>query len=332
MKHNPRGQYPFPNIAPFLDSKITDLATLRQHLPSSILVALTTCGTKQHFDGPTVPSLEISEIGIAVYQAREDAGPHFFSNITQSYEQNDIEAFTIRIREKHYGPAAGTMTHVSSDTEAGPFAELEWITTHCPSITHLFTNWTDLQDLLPPHYHGHIPNPRCKPAQCKIGLYPTLKGLRLSGWRSKHQRHQAANDAIKILALLTGLTSNTPFKPTTKEVGISFYSFLPLLQPHRTNQRRQAFNARISAAGGAKLPVQTPQGLRRLCERHAGLMAVGLNARNEMMHRGPVRFWWASFESAEALGGFVDAMRGLRLEGRVLCVRGNWNGVVDAGV
>ena len=48
-----------------------------------------------------------------------ERGPDLISHLNQFYDMNSMETFTIRIREREYGPALGTMTDVS-DEEAGP--------------------------------------------------------------------------------------------------------------------------------------------------------------------------------------------------------------------
>ncbi|CAO2651421.1 Nn.00g039910.m01.CDS01 [Neocucurbitaria sp. VM-36] len=335
------------DIAPFINSKIDNLASLRQHLPGSILVALDTEGITQHLDGRTVCSEGISEIGVAVFRTNE-RGPDFIPHLDQFYDQNSIEAFTIRVRKREYGPAVGTMTDVS-EKEAGPrlqkflsqykgrrilvgfsiLTELKWIAKNVPELVNFFTGWVDIQELVSQQRHGVASNDGTHTDQ--HGLYNTLKAMGISGWHSKHQLHVAANDAVKTLAVLSGLLCNSSFQDITRGGGVSIYTYLPPLQISKIGNRYHPFTAHISTVDGNRLPLQTPVGLAKHCAKYPGLTGVGFHSENEMVARGRVKYWWVAFRSLESLTSFMTKADGSIFEGTKLCVvaNGKRNGKSD---
>ncbi|KAF1844905.1 uncharacterized protein K460DRAFT_416264 [Cucurbitaria berberidis CBS 394.84] len=318
------------HIASLLNSKIEDLGTLQENLHGSILVALDTEGITQHFNGRRVLCEGISEIGVAVFCAN-GKGPDFIPHLNQFYEQNDIEAFTIRVRERKHGPAVGTMTDVSDD-EAGPrlqrfllqyegrrilvgfsfVAELKWMADDFPALATMFTEWVDVQDLVSNQRMDTASSNGTPPDQ--YGLYNTLKAMRISGWRSTHQRHRAANDAVKTLAVLSGLLSNIPLQEVTREAGVSVYDSLPPLHADKRQKRHHNFTARISAADGDKLPLQTPNGLAKHYRKYQGLTGVGFNSQNSCLARGRVKYWWVAFRTLNSLNAFIADMHGSTFE------------------
>jgi len=98
------------------------------------------------------------------------------------YNQNEIEAFTIRIQERRYGPVVGTMTDETKET-AGPrlykflssipgeiilvgfgmVKEFKWIDNDFPSIAGLFTSWCDIQALVGDAFKGMASEPNKLP-------------------------------------------------------------------------------------------------------------------------------------------------------------------------
>jgi hypothetical protein len=175
MPRNKPHRYDFlktknPDILALLASRITDLDTLRERFVGSTMVAFDTEGVTQHFEGRQIGSTDVSELGVAVF--RPGAGlPRFYPQVLQFYEQNDVEAFTIRMRERPHGPAVGTMTE-EPDESAGARLhkyiseipgerillgwdmriEMRWISEKCPSIAELFTSWCDVQELVGESY------------------------------------------------------------------------------------------------------------------------------------------------------------------------------------
>ena len=327
------------HIESFWKSKLPDLATLKQRVPDSILVALDAEGVTQRFDGRQINSDEISEIGVAVFRANEK-GLHFIPHLEQFYDQNGIEAFTIRVHERQYGPVVGTMTD-ALDSNAGshlhkyisrfegsrillmyhPRLEIKWIKEKCPSLTMLFSGWCDVQELVAKRYMDLFLESRRS-----VWRYPslqnTLKAMRISGWRSAHQVHGGAADSVKALAILSGLFCDVPLREVQRfnVDSVSVFCYLPPPKSTRIHNRWHLFTARITTVDGGKLPRMTPAELRKRLQQYPGLKGVGLNARNEILARDRVRIWWVSFQTQHALDSFIAEFGGSTFEGKKLRV------------
>lgn len=318
-------------------SKIPDLRTLRTHLPTCTLIAFDTEGVTQNFAGRLVPNSSISELGVAVLQPHADR-PAFITNLTQFYEDNDIEAFTIRMHPRTYGPVVGLMTSLLPSA-AGPRlfdfisqfpgdrillgfymqSEWRWISRHFPSFAELFIGWCDVQELVAQRYVERSPpsSPDALAMELRTpGLARTLKAMGIYGWTRAHQEHGGAGDAVKCLAILSGLLHDIPLAdvPLPKR-GVSKYCFLPKSKNVGFSGRYHFHTARISASNNQKLPLQTPNGLEALCAAYLGLLGVGLNSKTEAVPRGPVRSWWVSFSSQTTLEDFAQAFDGSDVDG-----------------
>ncbi|KAH4354046.1 hypothetical protein HBH98_014060 [Parastagonospora nodorum] len=300
------------------NKKVTDLQTLQALLPNHTLVAFDTEGVKQHFEGRQIGSQDLSELGVAVFPPTKTP-LYFISNLTQFYEDNDIEAFTVRMHPRAHGPAVGLMTEKTA-SEAGPrlidflsgfkgdmillgfnmHQEWRWISRTCPSFAALFTSWCDVQELLP--QLGSPP-----------GLAKTLKAMGIWGWTSIHLRHGGAADAVRMLAVLSGLVCGVPIREDRehKEDNVSKYCHLPKRESVREAPGKVRFHTcRISAADGGKLPLQTPNGLAGMFAAYEGLKGVGLNSRTPTLARAPVKYWWVSFRTREGLENFKREVDG----------------------
>jgi hypothetical protein len=137
---------------PLLVSKIPNLSTLGHLIPSSIVVALDKEGVSKHINGHLIPNPAITEIDVAILLPTGNT-PRFIPHMSQFHDGNGIEAFTLRIHERPYGPVVGLMTNVTQE-DAGHHlqrflakfkgeqillgydmqAEFTWMTTHCPSL------------------------------------------------------------------------------------------------------------------------------------------------------------------------------------------------------
>jgi hypothetical protein len=343
-RHNPHG-YDFikkrtPDIQALLASQITDLSTLRERLAGSTLVAFDTEGVTQNFEGRQIANEEIGELGIAVLQPTSNS-PRFVHHILQFYEINEIEVFTIRIHERPYGRIVGTVTDETTERAGarlferlseiagerillgwGMQREMKWISEKCPSMARLFTSWCDVQELVAASYESNMldTGKLIQPYQ-RPGLDKTMRAQRISGWRSHHQRHGAAADAVRTLAILSGLLCGATLQehPNPKS-GVSVLCTLPSLRDTKICGRQHYYTARIRVADGDKLPLQTPYGLEKLYARHWGLMGEGLNSRTEVLARDRVKIWWVSFRSQETLNGFIARVDGSTFDGKVLRV------------
>jgi len=161
MKPNRQGVYGFVknrDVQPLLKSELRGLASIQDRLVEATVVAFDIEGVHQR-------GSEASELGVAVL--RPSSKPlRFSSSMYCFWNQNDIEAFTIRIRERRYGPFVGTLTDETRETAGarlykflssiqgelilvgfGMEREFKWISDEFPAIAALFTSWCDVQEL-----------------------------------------------------------------------------------------------------------------------------------------------------------------------------------------
>jgi hypothetical protein len=239
-----------PDIQILIASQTTDLSTLREHLAGSTWVAFGTEGVTQNFEGRQIANEEIGELGIAVVRPTSNS-LRFVHHILQFYEINEIEASTIRIHERPYGRIVGTMTDKTTERTGarlyerlseiagerillgwGMQREMKWISEKCPSMARLFTSWCDVRELVAASYEsnmldtGKLTQPYQRP-----GLDKTMRALRISGWRSHHQRHGAAADAVRTLAILSGLLCGaTSQEHPNPKSGVSVFLYSSLFE------------------------------------------------------------------------------------------------------
>jgi len=305
-----------------------------------VVVAFDTEGVTQNFLGRQIGSEEVSELGVAVLRPSELC---LRRNVHQFYDDNDIEAFTIRIHERTHGPVVGLMTDKSPE-DAGPRlhqflseiqgerillgydmkAEWRYITRNCPSLSSLFSAWCDVQELVSQRYE-QLTSPTDKlPMGLQYpGLGGALKALSFYGWTHEHQMHSAAGDSVKLLAVLSGLLCDTPLRLCQDSSGetVSLYCYLPRVKSIKISGKVHAYTARICTADSQKLPLQTPVGLERHFAHCPGLIGVGLNSQTETIPKAQVRYWWVSFKSKEQLDSFISYFDGSCLENIQLRVK-----------
>ncbi|KAI4689388.1 uncharacterized protein J4E88_002740 [Alternaria novae-zelandiae] len=173
MKPNRQGIYGFvknSDVQPLLKSELRGLASVKDRLAEATVVAFDIEGVHQR-------GSEASELGVAVL--RPSSKPlRFFSSMYHFYNQNEIEAFTIRIQERRYGPVVGTMTDETKETAGarlykflssiqgelilvgfGMTREFKWISDEFPAIAALFTSWCDVQELVSDYYKSMTAEP-----------------------------------------------------------------------------------------------------------------------------------------------------------------------------
>jgi hypothetical protein len=141
---------------------------------------------------------------------------------------------------------------------------MKWISENCPLIAKLFTSWCDVQELAAEDYSSFITGKELvTPRTSHRALDKTMTAMGISGWRSRHQRHGAAADAVRILAILSGLLCGATLRELPESYSsVSVLCTLPSTKDIRFFRRRHHYTARIRAADGDKLPLQTPNGQR----------------------------------------------------------------------
>jgi hypothetical protein len=298
-----------------------------------VLVAFDTEGVTQHFHGKQIASQEVSELGVAVLRPSEFK---FRRNLLQFYKDNDIEAFTIRMRKRRYGPVVGMMTNRTQE-EAGPRleqfltkiegeriligydlqAEWIWIARKFPAISGLFTAWCNVQELVGHRYEPLTPHThKLSEALRFFSMANALKAMSNYGWTQDNGMHGAAGDSVKLVAILSGLLCDTPLRDCEDARGqnVSVFCYLPLSWVTRVAGRRHAHTARVSATNGQYLPLRTPRQVEQKLMGQPGLIGVRVGSINETIPRGPFKRWWVSFSTEELLGKFVLEFHGSVLD------------------
>ena len=334
-----------PSLGPgFL--KIPDLATLKESLPGSVLVALDTEGGR----------CKISEIGLAILRTKGRTS-EFDPSLSQFYQQNGVKAFTIELRKRgfeipesrRYGSVelasaeevGSRVNDILSSYDGNRIlvgfdlrVEFEWMSKTCPWLASSFDAWVDLQELV----SQRILETSLEPGELwsrralRPSLTDTLNAMQIEdrGWHA----HHAANDAVRFLTLLSGLISDMPlainrwteltnvwkFEVHRSKVqgsnAMPARSFLFLPEP----PGKHLFTARITTADGRKLPPQTPLSLFNHFARYIGLKAVGFNWQAEASGPSGVKFWWVSFQTQELLTKCTSEIHGSTLGGTKLSV------------
>ena len=327
------------HIRPLLDTKIPDLTTLKARVLGSVLVALDTESFSTDTGGrKRKPSGDISEIGLTILPVYDGRYPSLYPSLREFYDENGVEAHSIQIHKRNTRRKGNENRRFGDVLQASAedvnsilstllsrydgniilvgfdlHAELKWIAQHCPTLSSLFTAWTDLQDLIQPIWQESTPYSDQVPT--RPGLQATMKSLQLPhyrDWRRCQNRHYASNDALRCLLVLSSLLSPTAprFAPLTC-LKASFSRFSKLPKPNR----KFLFAARMKAIDGRRLPRQTPQSLQKVFARFAGLNGVGLNAQTKRLREAGVGTWWVSFRDEESLSDFILEVAELSFKG-----------------
>jgi len=274
------------------------------------------------FDMEASPRM-ISEMGLAILLVGENT-PRFCIGRCRFFDENDVQAFTIEIRERNKKDYEfkrhGETIHVENELQAGPAIEkilndfqtlgklilvgydlqmeFKWISEHYPSLASSFSAWVDVQELVTAQCEG-----------VRLGLTGALQGLGIIDNRHNSQQHSAANDAVRDLAVLAGLLSGTTLI-TTSQCKDQGYSSLPPIKAFR-DWTQYPFSVRLATTDGGPLP-QIPA--RDLAELFAGydLKAVGLNRKDD------VHIWWMAFHTLESLKEFIRDNESLEVEEKAL--------------
>jgi hypothetical protein len=326
-----RPEYKSSNIIALWNSKIPDLATLKEHLPGSVLVSLDIEAYDSH------GQQDVSEVGLAVLRVPGQSPPHH-PNLYRYYADSGVEALTIRLRdrkfkfknkdrfddpEQFYGVKVYASEEDVGDIVArmlskykekkvlvgfGMNAEFRWMSEKCTVLAESFEAWVDMQELVC-HRRKEEGLGENTP-----GLTTTLKELHFSNRRGG-SGHNAASDAIRTLAVLSGLVSHAPMTESPPgRRGIQKFWKLP--KPKSIHP----FSVQVTTEDGGRLPKLSPQSLMELFEKYEGLKGVAVNWRTQQQKTEGVKFWWAEFHTRESLERFVLDIDGSTINNTRLCV------------
>jgi hypothetical protein len=266
--------------------------------------------------------------------------PQFCQSLQFFYDENEIRANTIQTRErdvKRSDPLRYGDTVFVDNDEVGlvvekmlsdykgrdlilvgfdMYTEFKWISEiseRSPSFTSAIANWMDLEGM---------GVERCGDKNLRITLKGTLKAMQIEDCRSGS--YFAANDAVRCLAVLSGLI---PGKPFTFPVGSftmpSGITLLYKIPPRRKYglHTKYPYAARIIVVDDSMLPkeYQTPHSLAKLFAKYE-LRAVGLNCQKYRVGSKGVKVWWLSFLTRESLDEITREVDGSVLNGKELRV------------
>lgn len=342
-------RFKIDHIQSFWDSKIPDLATLKELLPGSFLVAFDI----ESSPNPTARIPNVNEIGLAFLQAKEEENwPQLPKDgeLGTFYDQNDIQAHSIQVRGRiskknsgREGIKFGNKVFVDADQISQTmvqmlsarghkgglilagfdlYTELEWISRQPPSFSSLFTAWVDLQEIALEHAG-------LAASAAGVGLLHTMHAMHIVDRKSDAARkktHRASNDAVRCLAVLCGLISLDSFSIPSKPPKVLLLSEVPRLPEPlppsklRTANYKYPFTARIKATDGSALPAEfaTPSSLSRLFAKYEP-KAVAINSSAASKPNG-VKIWWVELPCLESLERFTADVNGSTVQGKRLLV------------
>jgi hypothetical protein len=324
LKNSGRPKFKIKHIQPLWGSKITQLQLLRDSMPDATLVSFDIEGLLPR----------TTELGLAIISVNENR-PHFCPGRSRFYIENHVQAFTIDIREgpslNYESERLGETIRVETDTEAGfamekilakfqdsgrrrlilvgydMYSEFQWISEQYPLLAPYFTAWVDVQELMAS---------KCKVTQ--LGLTDALRALGIADNRHNLNRHSAANDAVRNLAVLAGILSGSEctieLLPDRDQNKIRKYTSLPHARQIGPTTR-YPFTAHVGAVDGIPLPVRTPKELSTMYAGYS-LKAVGVNSKTRRL----VTIWWMAFHTLESLKSFMLDIEGSNIEGKILKV------------
>lgn len=234
----------------------------------------------------------ISEVGLAVLRVSRQYPP-YHPNLNRYYAESGVEALTIRLRDRKFrnkdkfdDPEQfyGVKVHASEEDVGdiaartlskyegkkvlvgfGMNAEFRWMLEKCTVLVESFEAWVDMQELVchrrkEEGLGDNIP-----------GLTTTLQEMHFNNRRGS-SGHNAASDAIRTLAVLSGLVFHVPMVvPPPRCRGSQMFSKLPNLKSIH------AFSVRVMSENGGRLPIISSQSLMELFEKYEGLKGVAVN-------------------------------------------------------
>jgi hypothetical protein len=184
------------------------------------------------------------------------------------------------------------------------YSEFDWISRECPYLLSIFKYWVDVQEIV---------QERCglRPSLLKtVGAMNIIDRPNMS---STPKGHRASNDAVRTLAVLSGLISleSSHCTPSTETIRFSRIPRKGGIYP---------FAARITTADYDKLPacIRTPRALSTHFASY-NPTAVGINSKAAQL-KG-VRVWWISLPTLASLNKFAADIDGSILEGKQLAVK-----------
>ena len=303
---------------------IPDLETLKQCILDSTLVAFDIEGR----------STRIQELGLASLAVTAEKSPCLPSDgeLRSFYQQNAVQAHTIKIRGREsknraesikFGDcvtvkkyeASATLTQILSTIAASStgrlilvgfdmYMEFDWISRECPSILSRFEYWVDAQE---------IAEERCRSHPSLLNTLAAMNITDRPPGAPAPSNHRASNDAVRTLAVLSGLSSLDIFKCGKASVTKLFSS-----PPEHWQDFR--FKALITTSDNDVLPVH----IRIPHDLSAHFAAYNPKAvlidRHTFDRSNGVREWWVCLPSPALLDVFATDVDGSVLHGKQLAV------------
>ncbi|KAF2094051.1 hypothetical protein NA57DRAFT_80472 [Rhizodiscina lignyota] len=282
------------HISTFWKSRIPDIETLKKLVPNSVLVGFDIKSSLQQD--------VVKEIGLAFLRVDGQA-PHFWPGSLQSFhDQNKFQVSSVQVCNRVSLPREkfdyGTEFVVQAE-EVAPLVErlvsllkgkgnlvlvgfdlfhvMRWISREAPALSSLFMAWA-------------------------IGVDSNHSGCR-----------RGSNDAVRCLAILSGLVSSAPFTAPSPEV--------TLYNRPRKSSGGDHLTVRIATADGSTLPseLKSPKAVAEHFAEYE-LETVAVNRRDQYTRENEASYWWLSFQTAESLESFTTKTNGSMLNGKRLVV------------
>lgn len=316
---NGKPKFKTSHIEPTWSAEIETIGHLKNHMLNTILVSLDIEACRG----------AVSELGLAMLAVNED-NPHYCIGRSRFFDENNVQALTIDFREKptrnYEHKRHGQTLQVKDEHEASVimektlseicdgkklillgydmYTEFQWISERRPAMALYFSAWIDVQELI-----------ARKCSEPQLSLTNALRALEIIDNRHGTTRHSAANDAVRIVAVLAGLLKDkTPVIERPIKPSVLRYTKVPSRRDCGAHTK-YLFSARIATKDYELLPKCT---LADLCKAYAifDLKAVDMNSCKNK----PIRIWWFAFNTLKSLEDFVHQVHGTKMNGEELKV------------
>ncbi|KAI9712649.1 MAG: hypothetical protein M1820_001270 [Bogoriella megaspora] len=322
--------------AALLETKISDLETLKQKASGSVLVA---------FKANSPCSHDVEEVGFASLKVDgknpPQLPPTYHRTVGVFYDETDVTVHAVvTYNSAIMSPGRGSRKYGNTDEvdakELGdavhrklsalghsnnlilvgwdPRHEFKWISSACPALASLFTACVDLQEI--------AKNQATYPTEPT--LRDTMRGMGFKDFFSTRPSdtvhpHRAANMAVRLLAVATGFS-------TLESLTIHPSKYGKIKNTIPTDNG--PFAAFIRTADGKQLPreINRLESLLKLFEKYDP-KTVAMDVK-EIDQRGGVDKWWINFATLELVEAFIGAVHGSRMGEDTLMVEGTgWGNI-----